>query len=223
MKSQKRNQPKALTRCLQLGTFLGLAAMTGPACAANPIENLTNALKDPSLQGKVFESNCSMRPMLAIASGLKAKSSKSQYHFTGGSGVVYSTIIYSNTSCSGDALISFEESGTLDIKDENKTKDDARFIDFNFTKLSLALQSDAGVDFVNRVNICGARNMKRGEDREVTDQSRSITCYGSSVPRRDNNVYRLEGNTLYLGTGTSDRDADGRPTSVDRQEKYVAG
>jgi hypothetical protein len=202
------------------------------ACARdkdNPVDAVKGAAdsavaaaKDPALQGKVFESDCSIQPLMALVTVLKAKSSKTQYTFKGNS-IVKHTLIYPTTNCAGDVMASFEEDGTVDIKDSQKTQDGARFIDINYTNVKGVINSDAGANLANTVRACGFSDWSRGKERDVTATSKNVNCYGTAVPRNDYNVYRLEGTSLIFGEGSGHEDENSRPTTLSRDQKFISG
>jgi hypothetical protein len=191
----------------------------------NPISNAKEALEDKDLQGKNFESDCSIQPLDALLTGIlsggqaSVKSQRVAYRFEG-SNITRTTVLFNDTNCGGEAF-RYTETGTFNITKNQRTNDGGYFIDINYKKLSVKMSSDVGVTAANAIKLCGANNWGAGQEREVTAQAKDLSCYGAQVPRVNNNVYRIDGgNVLYLGTQSLENGAP-RPTSLSNV-KYVA-
>lgn len=210
--------------------ILLLAAMSLMAVACgkddkNPFTNAKEAIEDKDLQGKNFESDCSVEAFDAILTGIlsggqaSVKSSRVAYRFEGAN-ITRTTVLFANLNCDGEAF-RYTETGTFNITKNQRTNDGGYFIDINYKSLSVAMASDVGAVSANAVKLCGAEDWAAGQTREVTAQAANATCYGTPVPRVNNNVYRLDGgNVLYLGTQSLENGAP-RPTSL-KNVKYVA-
>lgn len=191
----------------------------------NPIANIREAAKDRDLQSKTFSGACSIRPLTAIStkiqSGLALKSARIQYRIDGDN-ITRSTLLYERTDCSGDVAYTFREMGTVSLSPDQRTRDNAKMIDINYTALKLRVDSQDGAQVANGTKLCNISNWQAGQERDVTPTSDDSGCYGIRVPRTDFNVYRIDGNTLYWGSSeSSSRDRSDRPTSLDLTEKYV--
>ena len=198
-----------------------MAAACDKARTSNPITNAAQAAKDPALQGKAFKGKCSDRLITtvftALAAGKALKSAHATYRFDGAN-VTRATLLYPETDCKGDVAYTFEEQGVVDIKDADKTKDDARFIDMVFDKVFVVINSDVGVKVANGIKLCEVEDWAMNQRREVTQVAKNKTCYNTELPRTEHNVYRLEDNTLILGAKDS-ADKTGRPTALDRDDE----
>lgn len=209
---------------LLLSAFIFVAA----ACSKhdkNPISNVKEALEEKDLQGKNFESDCSIEIARSAFTGIlsggaaSVKSSRVAYRFQG-SNVTRTTIYFANANCDGEA-IRYSETGTFNVTKNQKTNDGGYLIDMNFKKLNAKMASDVGATAANAVKLCGFENWANGQDRDVTAQSKEISCFGAQVPRTNHNVYRLDDRrVLYLGNDGTSTSTD-RPASLSR-EKYTA-
>ncbi len=102
-----------------------------------------------------------------------------------------------------------------------QTVRDATFIDFNYDRLMVHIDSPTGLTVANGINLCQASNWIANEDRDVTANSEAITCYTQRLPRTELNIYRVEGDKLFMGSETQ-RDASNRPAMLDRErQQYV--
>jgi len=204
--------------------LIAVASLMAVACDKdnnnNPIDNVREALEEKDLQNKTFQSECNLEPLDAILTGIltggqaSVKSSRTQYRFVGAN-ITRTTILYAQTDCVGDAF-TFNETGAFNVSKNQKTNDGGYFIDINFNKLMLKMDSDVGVQSANAIKLCGASDWAVGQEREVTAQAKDMSCYGATVPRTDLNIYRVdEGNVLYLGTPSKDSN-QARPTSLSK-------
>lgn len=191
----------------------------------NPFTNAKEAIEDKDLQGKNFESECSIEPLDALLTGLlsggqaSVKSSRVAYRFEGAN-VTRTTVLFANLNCDGEAF-RYSETGTFNITKNQRTNDGAYFIDFKYKKLILKMTTDVGVVSANAVKLCGVSDWASNQERDVTAQAKDVSCYGTVVPRENNNVYRLDaGKVLMLGTQSLENGAP-RPASLSNV-KYTA-
>lgn len=193
---------------------------------SSPAENVQQAARDPSLQGKTFWSDCQLRPLTAIGTGIltgqSIKSSKTGLLFDGAS-VIRITQYFSAADCAGEYALTFKETGRFNILQDKKSSDSATFVDINYDILKLAADNAAGVQVANTLGLCGGSDWQAAQERDVTAHSADLKCYNTAVPRLDKNIYKLEGTTLFMGSQQPGfRDSDNRPTMLDRtNEKYV--
>lgn len=218
-------------------TAFGMVVVLGVACnqpgdgkragTSNPIEHAKEAFAEPQLQGQKFISDCSARPLTALGTALTTghavRGSRSVYSFTGANFELTSQY-FESTTCEGEPVYSFVESGTFEIKKDQQTAEGAKLIDLKYGKVGARAETQSGVEIVNRLGLCGSRDWSLGKEREVTAQANQITCYNTQVPRVEPNIYKVEGGILYLGNEKgSDRDPQNRPRSLDRTGKrFVA-
>lgn len=184
----------------------------------NPLDNAREAVEDTALQGRTFQSECVLEPLDAILTGILTggdalvKSSRTQYLFQGAN-LTRTTLLYTGSDCTGEAF-SFRESGTFDINPEQKTADNGSFMDMNFQKLMLRIDSDAGATAANAIKLCGVEDWATGQERDVSGNAENLTCYGAAVPRVSLNVYRIDaGNILLLGSVSTENGQE-RPTKL---------
>jgi hypothetical protein len=210
--------------------LLALIAATIAGCQKDrnndPIANAKQAAKDKDLQGKSYVSDCSIKPIEAVLSGLLSagqaslKSQEVAYRFDGAN-AIRQTRIFSTPDCTGDAAYVFEEAGSIKIQDQ-KTADLGRFIDFDYKSLKLTVATAAGAEAANAMKICGG-NWAPGQSKDVEAQSADVTCYGAQVPRHVANIYRLDQGNLYFGSVSTASVPDAqRPTSLNTSVKYSA-
>ena len=204
---------------------LCVSALLLSACskkADDVIQNAREAAKDKDLQEKTFVSECSATPIEALLTGLftlfkaSVKGQTTAYRVEGAR-ITRTTTAYSAANCSGDPAFTFLEKGTVSInKDEKyRSNDGGYLIDFDFDKLSVSIGDDAGVKVADGIKLCGLADWTTKSDREVTQQSKDVNCYGSALPRHVSNRYKLDGNILYLGTPTKGETTDSqRPASL---------
>lgn len=211
--------------------LLGLPlAMLLVACGKdgnkNPFENAAEAAKDKDLQGKTFESECSVEPIGAIIDGLltgfdaAGKSTRVQYRFDGAN-VARTTVLFTDVDCADEAL-RFEERGEFDINKDKKTKDGGYNLDMKFRGVYVTVADANGIEIAKGRELCGATDWTAGEEREVTAKAEDINCYNAKVPRNDVNIYRVDADVLYLGqSGKDEVGANERPSSLDSR-KYTS-
>jgi hypothetical protein len=199
------------------------------ACAkkSDPIANAKQVVSDPALQEKTFVSDCSAKPTDAIVTGILSgfksaiQGQRLAYRFSGNR-VTRTTRLFNSTDCSGDAALTFEEKGTIDINKKQKTNDGGYNINLDFDDLKIAMATDAGATAANAVKLCGSADWAAKQTRDVTPQAKDVNCYGAQVPRHLANIYRVDAGTLYLGTTTTVANKDSqRPTSLDMGTKYT--
>lgn len=211
---------------------LSVLALALSACQKNrnndPIANSKEAAKDRDLQEKTFESECSFKPIDAIVSGLMTegkKSVKSQvvtYRFEGAN-VIRNTRLYATADCTGDAALTFEEAGTIEIGDDKRTPDGGRNIEMDFKTLEAKVGSDQDAKAANEAKLCGVTDWAAGQPRDVQNHAKDVLCYNAEVPRHVSNIYRVDADTLFLGTLTKGAvAAEDRPKSLDKATEFKA-
>lgn len=206
-------------------TALSLIAVACGKDDKNPFTNAKEAIDDKDLQGKNFESECSVEALDALLTGIlsggqaSVKSSRVVYRFEG-SNITRTTVLFANLNCDGEAF-RYTETGTFNVTKNQRTNDGAYFIDINYKKLMVSITTDVGAVSANAIKVCGIQDWAVKQEREVTAQAKDVTCYGTVVPRVNNNVYRLDaGKILMLGTQSLENGV-ARPASLSNQ-KYTA-
>ena len=190
-------------------------------------DNVQQAAREPALQGKIFWGACDTRPGIAVATGILTgdaiKASRTAYGFDGAQ-VTRFTRFYQAADCSGDSAFTFRELGNMNIMENSKTQDGATFVDFNYDKLMLKIDSEAGVTVANGVKLCQTGDWAMGNDRDITGAAQDINCYAAQEPRLERNVYIVESANLFLGAqGPGTMSSEGRPTALDRvNQKFIA-
>lgn len=187
-------------------------------------QNTEQTVRDATIQGKYFWGQCTTEPSVAIATGLVTgealKASRTGFYFDGAQATRL-TSFYEAADCAGQSAFTFRELAAMNIQTDKKSADDATFIDFRYDRLMVHIDSPTGLTVANGINLCQARNWAANEDRDVTASSEAITCYTQKLPRTELNIYRLEGDKLFLGSETQ-RDANDRPAALDRaRQQYV--
>jgi hypothetical protein len=208
--------------------YLCASALMLTACPKknNPAANIKEAIRDKDLQEKTFVSECSVKPGDALLTGVltgfqsSIKGQQVAYRFSGAR-VTRTTRLFNTADCSGDAALTFEEKGTIDINKKEKTNDGGYNINLDFNNLKVAMATDAGATAANSVKLCGSADWAPKQTRDVTPQAKDTNCYGATLPRHVANIYRVDAGTLYLGTATTGATKDSqRPTSLDLGTKY---
>jgi hypothetical protein len=190
----------------------------------NPINNVREAVEDRDLQNRNFESACTLEPIDAVLTGVMTggsaavKSARVQYLFKG-SNITRTTLLYADANC-GDHALTFRERGSFDVNPDKKSNDGGKHIDINYESLHLEVKTEAGKTVANDIKLCGADNWEVEKEREVTEFSADLTCYGMEVPRHVVNIYRVDDNTLYFGAAVTD--ASDRPAKLNFKNKYIA-
>lgn len=207
-----------------------LALVLG-ACGRNndPGSNIRESYEDPALQNKDFQGKCLVTPIDQILTGIftggeaSVKSLRTQYRFEGAT-VMRKTLVYTSTDCSGDIAARFVESGEFDIKPDAKTPTEAAvYIDMNFRLVAASVHTPEGQTIANALTLCGSNQWVLGQEVDVTTRAGDLTCYSAQVPRQVANIYKMEGNILYIGTASKDEvDASGRPSFLDKNQPYQA-
>jgi hypothetical protein len=210
--------------------FLALAAMVCASCNkdrnTNPITNAQEFAKDRDLQGKTFVASCSATPITGLTTGLATglqsslKSEQVTYRFEGAN-VTHTTRWFESTDCSGDAGLTFEELGDIKIDKNQKTNDNGYNIDMSFNKVKVKISTQQGASAANGISMCGIKDWNAGQERDVTAQSKDISCYNNKVPRQVLNIYRVDANNLMLGTDAKG-DVTKRPTSLNMTDKFAS-
>ncbi len=194
---------------------------------SNPIDNLKQAAKETELQGKTFQGECSLRPLDAIATGIATagetaiKSAREQFLFEGAN-LSHSTLVYTSTDCSGPEALVYQENGSFEIHDDQKTADDAKAMDIKYETLTVKTVSNDGVTVANAVKLCGVEEWSTNMEQNVTAKSEDTNCYRVKVPNQDANVYKLENGNLFFGIKARFERSTVRPTSLDRNEKFIS-
>lgn len=212
-----------------------LLVLTFAACAkdnsSNPSPGIGRdvqaAAADPDIQNKNFVSDCALKPVDAILTGVltglsaSVKSAHTFYRFEGAS-ITRTTQLYPSTDCSGDAAINLQERGEFTLHTDQKTADGGKYIDINFHNLFVTTATDVGVKAANAVQFCNAADWTVNLQREETAQAAAVNCLSAPMPRTNANIYRLDGNVLYLGAQPTAQTAPGsRPANLDLNTKYT--
>lgn len=190
----------------------------------NPVKNIKEAAKDKDLQEATFSSECRVKPVGALVSGLftegkvAVKGEQVSYRFDGAN-VLKKTRYFIASDCSGDSVFSFQESGTFKIDKDQKTNDGGHNVDLEFNELKGLPTAEPGVAVANAVKLCGITNWVQGEEKDVRPQSADLNCYAAKVPRKVLNVYRVDDGNLYLGVVTASSE---RPSKLDLTQKYAS-
>jgi hypothetical protein len=153
-----------------------------------------------------------------------AKSVRIVYEFRGNK-ITRRTEIFKAANCQGSAGLTMSETGTFDVHPKDQTSaDGGRFIDMDFTKINVEVQSAEGAEMANQAGLCGADNWAEGNNRNVTASANDVSCFGMELPRRLQNIYKLEDNALFFGRLTDPSGADTtRPEALDRQTRFTKG
>lgn len=205
--------------------FVSVAALAIAACDdgrnKNPITNVEQATADRDLQAS-WISECktdfseALKSAFATANIQDAlKSYRLEYKFQGAN-VTRTLNQYKTADCSGDT-ISFREVGDFRIETDpnKKTNDGGKNIDMHFKTVTAVVTAN-GVDVANAIQLCGVGGWNADDEREVTGNSGAGNCYEIKVPRDVYNVYRVNADTLYLGT-----DPSGANTENDRPARAM--
>ena len=194
----------------------------------DPVANVATAAQDKDLQSKTFVSECSMKPLEALLTGLLSggqssiKGQRVAYRFEGAN-VTHTTRLFNTADCSGDAAWTFEETGDLKVDKSKKTNDNGYNMDLTYKKVTVAMATDAGATAANAFKLCGSADWAAKQSRDVTPKSAEATCYGAPLPRKLFQVYRVDANVFYLGNAAkiSNNEKD-RPSTVNMVDKYTA-
>ena len=196
----------------------------------DPVANVREAAKDKDLQGKTFTSECSIKPLDAIVTGLmtggesSVKSQQVAYRFDLAN-VIRQTRLYNSTDCTGDSAYNFEEAGTMNIETDpnKKSNDQGRNIELDYKTVKATVTSDAGVTAANATKLCGIADWAPNKARDITAQAKDLNCYAAQVPRHVSNIYRVDNSVLFLGSQSKGSVAPNeRPSSLDMTVKYTA-
>lgn len=212
--------------------YLSFATLLIAACSKdknnNPVTNAQEAAKDKDLQLKTFVSDCSIKPLEALLTGIfsggqsSVKGQRVAYRFEGAN-VTRTTRLFNTADCSGDAAFTFEELGTIKIDKNQKTNDGGYNIDLDYNKVKVAMATDAGRVAANAIKMCGAADWAAKQTRDVTAQAKDVGCYGAALPRHISNIYRVDAKTLFMGTQSKGSNtARERPSSLNMSDKYIA-
>jgi len=171
----------------------------------NPVAAASEAAKDPDLQKKTWQAECSNELKRAIATGVASgfqaavKSSRQQFKFSGNNMTLVTTY-YIQQNCAEEAW-QFEESGTFKIDKDKKSNDGGTNIDFDLRELTLRVISQSGSVAANGINLCDKKDWAANSKKmEVNKPSKNPTCYAAEVPRKIPNIYRIDGDSLVLGS-----------------------
>lgn len=195
----------------------------------DPIADAVQASKDKDLQGQNFQSECQIKPLDALLTGILSggqasiKSSTTTYRFDG-SAITRTTALYTSLDCTGDNAIRMEEQGEFDINPDAKTQDLGKQIDIEYKQLLVSTVTEDGAQAANALGLCAANDWtSNGEQRDQTSHSADLNCYGAALPRKLANIYRVDAGVLYLGTqNNSASSASDRPQQLDMNTKYTS-
>lgn len=191
---------------------------------SSPLADIKESSKEKDLQGTTFTSECWIKPMDAVVSGLltagnaPVKAEQVSYRFEGAT-VLRKTSYFATTDCSGDSVFHFEEAGEFKVDKGHKSNDGGYNIDINFKALKGLPKSGPGVTAANAVKLCGITNWVQGEEKDVMPQSADLTCYGAKVPRQVQNIYRVDNGNLYFGVASFPSE---RPAKLDYTHRYAS-
>lgn len=211
--------------------FLSAATLLS-ACSKDrnldPVKNAKTAADERDLQARDFVSECNLKPVDAVLSGIltafeaSVKGATTTYKFDGAN-VTRTTQLYTSTDCSGETAIKFEEIGEFNLHKDQKTSDGGKAIDIDYKTLEVTTVSADGVTVANSTGLCGKTDWGKGDEMDQTSQAANANCFGVEMPRHDANVYRVDANVLYLGAVSDDSTSpQERPTSLNTGVPYKA-
>ncbi len=181
---------------------------------ADPIGDIVEKTEEKDLQNRNFTSAC------GAATPLNMPNSRMIYRF-GGANVVRTIQMFTTADCSGDAAIRFDERGDFDVNPNNVGPDGGKDIDFNYTSLRVTTLTSDGVKIANAMQLCSANDWSVNSERDQTAHAGEVNCFSAQVPRKNVNLYRVDGNNLFLGA-SSDKDTTERPIALDMSVPYAA-
>lgn len=199
--------------------FMLAAGMALAGChkghSKNPLKAVKEVTTERRLQ-KSWQSDCSLKPIAGTVTGAltfgagSVNSVRSILHFAGDN-ITRTTIYYSNNDCSNEAA-RFEEAGSFKIDESKKSNDGGKNIDIEFKNLMLTVVSEEGAKIANAAGLCRKNDWSaNSKAQDVTAASADLKCYALKVPRRLENIYRVDNdNTLQTG----DWDSTGRPSKL---------
>lgn len=211
-----------MKKLILVGLICGLLAACGED--NDPINDVKEAAKDVDLQGKNFASECQLKPLETILTGILTggeaaiKSATVIYRFDGGQ-VARSTRLFISADCTGDTAISTVETGTIHIDPDQKTQDLGKSIDIDFNGLTVTTVTEAGAQAANAIQLCSANDWGPNSERDQTARAKDANCYGAEVPRRVSNIYRVDAGVLYFGPKIES--SSERPAALDMNTKYI--
>jgi len=193
----------------------------------NPVDNVREASKDSNLQNRIFRGDCSLKPLDTVATGIATggdtaiKSARVQYEFVGAN-VTHATLLYTTSDCTGTPSVTFRETGSFIIDTDHAAPEGSRNLDLKYDHLHVTIGDDNGAKIANDVKLCENTDWAKNKDRDVTEHAADLTCYHSAITHKAT-IYLLQDNVLMFGAkGMLDKD-DTRPTSLNKDDKYVAG
>jgi hypothetical protein len=208
------------------------ASLALTACSKHrnldPFKNGKTAADERDLQARDFVSECALKPVDAILTGIMSafstsiKAATTTYRFDGAN-VTRTTDFYTTTDCSGETAIRFQELGEFNLHKDQKTSDGGKAIDIDYSSLEVTTVNGDGVTVANSSGLCGKSDWAAGDKMDETAQAANANCFGAEMPRHDSNVYRVDDKTLYLGA-VSDQSTDpsDRPTALNTSVPYKA-
>ncbi|MEQ1876619.1 MAG: hypothetical protein ABL958_08230 [Bdellovibrionia bacterium] len=102
----------------------------------------------------------------------------------------------------------------------NDIGNDTWELDLNYTSVEVVARTDAAVKVLNTLSFCGKNDFATGVNANLSATSAEATCPLDDVPFSRYDIYKVEGDKVYFGTGDKTT-KETRPKDLDRDHPFV--
>ncbi len=96
-------------------------------------------------------------------------------------------------------------------------------IDMRYEEAKIQIKNETGRKIVDAVDFCGREEWAIGDEMDLTNAARGVTCPIKSVQQGRFDLFKVENKTLYFGTGYLEGDAENpadRPRNLKMDQPF---
>ena len=170
--------------------LLGALVGCGSDSSDDVSDSAKNLTREPSLQGAWVSTCDTAKPLEASA--------KATFRF-GPLRYEKSILLFKDGGCTQE-LAKAVYRGEFKIGRATDLKEGLNRIDLNPKTLAITASTQAGVDALNLINLCGITDWALGQERDVTAGAADGKCLTERINQTQYDVYRLEEKKLTFGS-----------------------
>jgi hypothetical protein len=216
MSNRIQNTQNKPTLPLSIVTTAVVMAFASVGCgdAANKAAELAG-IGSADLQHRFQQEKCSESLALKIIGGSK----RTTLEFSGDS-VARNEQFFSEGDCKEAVAVDVIYRGRFEKKDE--IQEDVHQLNLSYGQVVVIPRTEAGVNALNTINLCGTSDWAIGREVDVTAVSRGATCPVDGTPQNIFDIYTIQDDVLFLGKGDAASKAtpETRATELDREQGY---
>lgn len=186
-------------------------ALTLMACSK---ESVQQTFQEPRLM-KNWETKCASSDILDL-------SKRSYFAFSGDTFKEVHTF-YQDETCTQPAAEA-TYTGTFNLGPGPTGEAGATALDLKYDKAYMVAVTEAGKEKLEGVKLCGHDSFPLNAQVEMTPDSAGILCPMTTAPSARYEIYRMDGDKLYVGNagiGSRAKTEGERPTALDMENPYV--